>query len=169
MLAAYQQLYARPMPVDVWNIHNYVLREERGSWGAEIPPGLPDSQGMLYEVDDSGNLDAWKSHIWTFRRWMRDRGYRDRPLIVSEFGIPMPSDYGFGPNRVRSFLYATLDFLLSASDSTLGYPPDGNRLVQRWCWFSLADTGYPTGNLFDSQSRQMTSLGKAWQEYSSSR
>jgi hypothetical protein len=169
VLAAYQQLYARPMPVDVWNIHNYVLREERGSWGAEIPPGLPDSRGMLYEVDDSGNLETWKSHIWAFRRWMRDRGYRDRPLIVSEFGIPMPSDYGFGPDRVRSFLYATLDFLLSASDPTLGYPPDGNRLVQRWCWFSLADTDYPTGNLFDPQSLQMTSLGKAWQEYSSAR
>jgi hypothetical protein len=165
VLAAYQQLYGAPMPVDVWHIHNYVLREERGSWGAEIPPGLPDQHGMLYEVDDSGNLEAWKSHIRAFRLWMRDRGYRDKPLIVSEFGIPMPPDYGFEPQRVRGFLLEAFDFLFSASDPASGYPPDANRLVQRWCWFSVADADYVTGNLFDPQTREMTFLGQAWQEY----
>jgi hypothetical protein len=165
VLTAYQQLYDAPMPVDVWQIHNYVLREERGSWGAEIPPGLSDRQGILYEVDDSGNLDAWETHIREFRRWMQERGYRDKPLIVSEFGIPMPPDYGFGPERVRGFLLETFDFLLSASDPTSGYPPDANRLVQRWCWFSVADADYVTGNLFDPQTREMTPLGQAWQGY----
>jgi hypothetical protein len=165
VLAAYQQLYGAPMPVDVWQIHNYVLREERGSWGAEIPPGLPDNQGMLYEVDDSGNLEVWKAHIWAFRRWMQDRGYRDKPLVVSEYGIPMPPDYGFEPDRVRGFMRDTLDFFLSATDPALGYPPDANRLVQRWCWFSVADLVYPTGNLFDPQTRQITPLGQAWREY----
>jgi hypothetical protein len=86
-------------------------------------------------------------------------------LIVSEYGIPMPVDYGFGPERVRRFLYGTFDFFLSASDPELGYSPDGNRLVQRWCWYSLADTEYPTGNLFDPQTFQMTPLGQAWREY----
>lgn len=167
VLTAYQQLYGAPMPVDVWQIHNYVLREERGSWGAEIPPGLSDRQGMLYEVDDSGNLEAWKAHIREFRRWMQERGYRDRPLIVSEYGIPMPPDYGFGPERVRSFLLETFDFLVSASDPASGYPPDANRLVQRWCWFSVADPIYPTGNLFDPKTREMTPLGQAWREYMS--
>jgi hypothetical protein len=68
VLAAYQQLYGAPMPVDVWHIHNYALREERSEWGAEIPLGLPDHEGMLYEVDDSGNLEAWKSHLLAFHR-----------------------------------------------------------------------------------------------------
>jgi hypothetical protein len=45
-LSAYQQLYGAPMPVDVWNVHNFILREERGAWGAEIPPGLPDDRGV---------------------------------------------------------------------------------------------------------------------------
>ena len=63
VLAAYQQLYGVSLPADTWHIHKYVLREERGSWGAEIPPGLPDNQGALYEADDSGNVEEWKSHI----------------------------------------------------------------------------------------------------------
>jgi len=60
VLAAYQQLYSAPMPVDVWNVHNFILREERGSWGAEIPPGLPDAFGMLSAVDDNDNLETFK-------------------------------------------------------------------------------------------------------------
>jgi hypothetical protein len=88
-----------------------------------------------------------------------------KPLIVSEFGIPMPPDYGFDPERVRGFLLEAFDFLLSASDTASGYPPDANRLVQRWCWFSVADADYVTGNLFDPQTREMTFLGQAWQEY----
>jgi hypothetical protein len=165
VLATYQQLYGAPMPVDVWNVHNFVLREERGSWGAEIPPGLPDERGVLLNIDDNDNLDIFKSQIWAFRRWMRDRGQRNKPLIVSEYGIPMPPDYGFGPERVRRFLLGTFDFFLSARDPDLGYPPDENRLVQRWCWYSLADVAYPAGNLFDPQTKQMTTLGQAWQEY----
>jgi len=86
-------------------------------------------------------------------------------LIVSEYGIVMPPDYGFGPERVIRFLHGTFDFFLSASDPELGYPPDGNRLVQRWCWYSLADTGYPAGNLLDPQTGQMTEVGQAWREY----
>ncbi len=167
VLAAYQKLYGTPMPVDVWNIHNFIAREEQGSWGAEIPPGLSDAgaQGVLRQVDDSDNLDIFKSQIWAFRQWMRDRGQQNKPLIVSEYGVLMPADYGFGSERVRRFLYGTFDFFLSASDPALGYPADGNRLVQRWCWYSLADTGYPTGNLLDPQTFQMTPLGNAWREY----
>jgi hypothetical protein len=165
VLAAYQQLYGEPMPVDVWNVHNFILREERGSWGAEIPPGLPDNQGVLREVDDHDNLDIFKAQIWAFRRWMRDRGQQNKPLIVSEYGILMPPDYGFGPERVSRFLYGTFDFFFSTSDPSLGYPSDGNRLVQRWCWYSLSDTEFPSGNLFDPQTSQMTLVGRAWLDY----
>ena len=164
-LVAYQELYGAPMPVDVWNVHNFVVREERGSWGAEIPPGLPDTRGILRQVEDNDNLEIFKAQIWAFRRWMRDRGQRDKPLIVSEYGILMPPDYGFDPPRVIRFMRGTFDFFLSASDPELGYPPDGNRLVQRWCWYSLADTEFPAGNLFDPQTLEWTAVGKAWQEY----
>ncbi|MBI5033471.1 MAG: hypothetical protein HZB51_23360 [Chloroflexi bacterium] len=167
VLESYRQQFHAEMPIDVWNIHNFILREERGSWGVDIPPGITDNQGLLYEVDDSGNLEAFKKQIVDFRRWMAERGYRHYPLIVSEYGIPMPEDYGFPQERVTDFLYNTFKFFLTAQDSFLGYPADDNRLVQRWCWYSLDDTNYATGRLFDLATRQITATGTAWADYAS--
>jgi hypothetical protein len=96
---------------------------------------------------------------------MQERGYRDKPLIVSKFGIPMPPDYGYEFDRVCGFMYAALEFRCSAADPTLGYPPDVSRLVQRWCWYTIVDTEFVTRNLFDPQTRQMTRLGQAWRDY----
>lgn len=160
VLAEYRQQFNAPMPIDVWNIHNFILREERNSWGVEIPPGMNDTQGILYEVDDSGNLDAFRQQIVDFRKWMAARGYQNHALIVSEYGIPMPEDYGFPPERVINFLTGTFDFFFTATDPALGYPSDDYKLVQRWCWFSLDDTNYPTGRLFDPQTGKMTDIGK---------
>lgn len=165
VLEAYRAQFGAEMPVDVWNVHNFLLREERGSWGVDIPPGLPDRRGVLYEVDDSGNLEAFRRQIWDFRRWMATRGFRGRPLIVSEYGIPMPEDYGFPPERVVAFLRATFEFFLTAADPALGDPTDGGRLVQRWCWYSLDDITYPTGNLFDPQTGALTAVGEGWVKY----
>jgi hypothetical protein len=162
VLAAYREQFGAAMPVDVWNVHNFILREERGSWGVDIPPGLPDDRGILYEIDDSGNLEAFRRQIWDFRRWMAAQGYGGWPLIVSEYGIPMPEDYGFPPERVVAFLRGTFDFFLTAADPALGDPADGYRLVQRWCWYSLDDTTYPTGRLFDPQTGAMTAVGEGW-------
>lgn len=162
VLAVYQEQYGQAMPIDVWNVHNFILREERGSWGVDIPPGLPDDRGMLYDVDDNDDMEIFRRQIVDFRRWMAEHGYQDRPLIVSEYGIPMPADYGFPPQRVNAFIENTFTFFRTAADPALGYPADGYRLVQRWCWFSLADTTYPTGNLYDPQSHSLTAVGEDW-------
>lgn len=165
VLTAYREQFGMAMPVDVWNVHNFILREERGSWGVDIPPGIADDRGLLYEISDNADLAAFKAQIVAFRRWMAERGFQNYPLIVSEYGIPMPEDYGFPPEVVATFLTATFDFFLTATDPTLGYPADAHRLVQRWCWYSLADTLYPTGNLFDPQTGAITPLGRAWVAY----
>jgi hypothetical protein len=167
ILEAYRQQFGTEMPVDVWNIHNFILQEKRGSWGVDIPPGLSDDEGMLYEVDDSGNLDIFRQQIVDLRRWMAQRGYQDTPLIVSEYGILMPEDYGFPPERVAIFMTSTFDFFLTATDPALGYPEENYRLVQLWCWYSLDDSAdhYPTGNLFDPQTGNMTTVGEAWAVY----
>lgn len=166
-LRAYRQQFGVEMPIDVWNVHNFILREERGSWGVDIPPGLQDDQGMLYEIDDSGNLDTFRQQIVDFRHWMTQRGYQDTPLIVSEYGILMPADYGFPPERVAAFMTSTFDFFLTAADPALGYPADDYRLVQSWCWYSLDDPAdhYPTGNLFNPQTEAITAVGEAWVRY----
>jgi hypothetical protein len=168
ILASYRQQFGGEMPVDAWNVHNFILREERGSWGVDIPPGMSASQGALYEIEDSGNLDLFRQQIVAFRRWMADRGYQNRPLIVSEYGIPMPEDYGFPPDRVVRFLTGTFDYFLSAADPALGYPADSYRLVQLWCWYSLADANY-NGYLFDPATGDMTAVGHGWAAYVSGR
>lgn len=167
VLGVYHEQYGAEMPVDAWNVHNFILQELRGSWGVDIPPGIANDQGMLYEVNDSDNLEIFRQQIVNFRRWMAQHGYQDRPLIVSEYGVLMPEDFGFPPERVAAFLAGTFDFLLTAADPTLGYPADGYRLVQLWFWYSLDDSAdhYPTGNLFDPETRAMTAIGEAWSGY----
>jgi hypothetical protein len=165
VLEAYETSYGSPMPIDVWNIHAFILREERGSWGVEIPPGIGGNQGTLYEVEDHDDVEIFKTHIINFRRWLADHGQRNKPLIISEYGILMPKDYGFGPARVEDFLVATYDFMLNAADEELGYPADGNRLVQRWAWYSLNDDRYPTGNLIDFATGNLTRIGQAHRRY----
>lgn len=167
-MAAYANAYGQPMPVDVWNIHLAILREERGTWGVDIPPGMPDDTGILYEIEDNGDIEILKSQVMAFRRWMADQGLRDRPLIVTEFSILMPPEYGFPLERVRAFMIAAFEFLMTATDGDVGYPPDGNRLVQRWAWYSVADSAYSTGNLFDPDTGQITALGETFAAYAAS-
>jgi len=168
ILAAYSRIYSEPMPVDVWNIHLAVLREERGTWGVDIPPGMPDDEGTLYQIEDNDDIEILKEQVVAFRRWMAERGLRDKPLIVTEFSVLMPPEYGFPVERVESFMVAAFDYLMTATDEDTGYPPDGNRLVQRWAWYSVADSVYATGNLFDPETRQITPLGEAFAAYAAS-
>jgi hypothetical protein len=153
------------MPVDVWNVHAFILREEKDSWGVDIPPGIGVEEGTLYEINDHDDLVIFRQQITAFRRWMKERGERDKPLIISEYGILMPAEYGFDRARVRDFMYASFDFFLTATDDSLGYGPDSNRLVQRWAWFSLGDRKYPTGNLYDPDTRLMTPVGFDFSNY----
>jgi hypothetical protein len=168
VLEAYQRQYGEPLPVDVWNIHNFILREERDSWGVDIPPGIEQNKGRLHEIADHDDLAIFAEQIVAFRRWMKERGQQDRPLIVTEYGILMPGDYGFPPWRVQNFMLETFAFFHSAVDPDLGCPKDGHRLVQRWCWYSLADERYPTGNLVQPDGAGLTSLGMAFARYAKS-
>ncbi len=170
VLDSYVARYGETMPVDIWTVHAFTLREEAGSWGVDIPPGLNATQGILYEIDDHDNLDHFQQNLIDFRIWMAERGYQDRPLAVTEFGILLPNDYGFPPQSVAAYLTATFDFLLTARHES-GYPADGNRLVQWWFWYSLEDDPdyYPTGDLYDSATGALTLLGQAYRDFYFSR
>ena len=165
VLVAYERRYGEPMPVDIWNVHGFLLREERDSWGVGIPPGFANERGVLYDIEDHDDLAAFQSQLLSFRQWMAKHGQRDRPLVVSEYGLLMPADYGFGEARVKAFLYATFDFLVEARDTEVGYPADDDRLVQWWAWYSLADAVYPTGNLADPTTKAILPLGLAFAQY----
>lgn len=173
VLAAYHMQYGQDMPVDLWHVHNAILNEERGGWGAEIPPGVNADKGEVRAIDDNDNMTMFKAQIRAFRQWMADRDYRNYPLILTEYGILMPDDYGFTAERVNSFMSATFDFLQNTKDATLGDPMDGNRLVQRWAWFSLDVHAWDgregfNGNLFDPDSKKVTTHGLNYASHTSS-
>lgn len=42
---AYRNMYGTDMPVDIWNIHPYVVNEMHQEWGSEIPTGIPNAVG----------------------------------------------------------------------------------------------------------------------------
>ena len=166
VLVAYETQIGTAMPVDIWTVHAFILREEAGSWGVDIPPGIDEQQGILYEIVDHDDLTIFKANIRAFRQWMKERGYGERPLAITEFGILMPFDYGFPPEAVAEFMRQSFDFLLTARDEEIGYAADDHRLVQWWFWYSLHDPDlYPTGNLYERETGELTLLGEAWREY----
>lgn len=138
VLDAYQSRYGTPMPVDAWNIHNQILQEKRGDWGCDIPPGISVDEGRLYSVTDNASATVFAQHVRDFRAWMVARGHRDKPLVISEYGVLMPSSYfPNGDQAIIDFMTSTLDWMLQTTDGSVGFLADSNRLVQRWAWFSL--------------------------------
>jgi hypothetical protein len=167
----YQQAYGEPMPVDVWNIHAFTLREVYNSWGASTPPGVPTSCAMDYRIYEAEDMDIFRDNLVAFRQWMKDRGQQDRPLIISEYGILWPDwladEHGvyYTPARVSHFMTQTFDLFLYESFPEVGQPEDDYRLVQAWAWYSLSDDQQYNGYLFHSGSKQISDMGEAYADY----
>lgn len=184
----YQSLYGTTMPVDIWNVHNFILREQVGAYGAEVPPGLPGNPTSgLYTDNDCTHFDlaVFDGQIRAFRQWMKDRNQQEKPLIITEYGFlyshqvnqPKCTLSFSNPALVYKFMIDTFDYFRTTKDCTLGYTADSCRLVQRWVWFNL-DHSYklPDGtyahthangysSLFDVNSLEMTEAGKLFSEY----
>jgi len=167
-LSAYQRNYGTPMPVDVWNVHGYILREATSGQGCGIPVGISATSGQTYYSGDSLSIDKFKAQIVAFRKWMAARGYRDKPLIVSEYGVLFPeSFFADGMTKIKQFMTGTMDWMNTATDTTIGYPADNNRLVQRWAWFAFNCPDRIVQNAFlcDPETYQVTEYGRTWGNY----
>ncbi len=184
MWESYAEQYSADMPVDVWNIHNFILREVHYAYGADIPPGFDDdTRAVVYESDWTHiDLALFDQQIRAFRGWMAERGQQEKPLIVSEYGIlyrhcatwrwtgtEFVCDQNFSDEQVVvDFMLGTFDYFLSARDCTLGYVADGCRLVQQWLWFSL---DHPTEGfnvhtrLYDGANGSLTPAGIAYRDW----
>ena len=171
---AYRQLYGTNMPVDVWNMHPYLVQEVAGAIGAEIPAGLTETVGMRYKLNDADNITLYIQQVQWFRQWMASHGEQNKPLYITEMGILLPNGTwgeldGSGTmtmteSRVQNFLLNTFNYMLTTKDPNLGYPLDDNRLIQRWYWYSLGDSNY-NGQLFDTNTGQLNVLGNTWATY----
>lgn len=154
-----------PMPIDIWTVHAFTLREEADSWGVDIPPGMSDELAIQYEIADHGNIAIFQQNLIDFREWMAEQGYADRPLAVTEYGILMPDEYGFPPELVADFMTQSFDFFLNTAGEH-GYAPDGGRLVQWWFWYSIYNEQAPeVGNLYDRAAGGLTWLGDIFADY----
>jgi hypothetical protein len=169
ILDSCQVQYDEMIPVDVWNVHGFILRERADDYGCQVPRGATVKQGLLYEIDDRHNMTIFKEQIVRFRQRMKDHGERNKPLILSEYGILFPIRLGFNEPRVQEFILAAFDYARTATSSSLGYPADGDRLVQAWAWYSLDyeySEGYESYNqLFDPDTEKITRLGRAYGDY----
>lgn len=173
---AYQNLYGEPMPVDVWNVHNFILREVRGGYGADFPPGVTGTlnDGQYWQQNDRDthmNLTIFDQQIRAMRQWLKERGQQDKPLIITEYGVLYQHDGMGNPALVESFMQGSFDYFLHTTDCGLGYRLDACRLVQRWLWFSMETQTNglnPYGGLYATESLTMTNRGKLFRDYAES-
>jgi hypothetical protein len=188
-LAAYQQSYGENPPADIWSTHSYILREIDHSdpqaqphgpyevWGAYIPKGITVTRGILYNYSDMFSLTIFQQRLIDMRSWMRDRGYGDKPLYVTEYGTLFPYPPYITPppsvdengvalteSRTQAFMTASFKVMQTLTSTLVGYAVDANRLVQRWLWYSVSDPGYG-GPLFDPYSHALRPLGAVFYSY----
>ncbi len=151
VLTEYSRLYGLPMPVDIWNIHVYVLQEVKGSYGADIPTGFRKTSGVGYTILDNKDFSKAWAQIVSFRIWMKNHRQQEKPLIISEYGVSYPAwvdnqcpdypdttDCPLSPEQVRDdFMFPSFDAFLNQTDANIGYlirwksPGSTLELVQR--------------------------------------
>ena len=189
----YRQLYGVDMPVDVWNVHNFINAEfchyEKGElvcYGGAVPPDSTTLEGAYYGQDWLHiNRVVFDKQIRNMRQWMKGHGQQEKPLIVTEYGVlyqsvpcPKPGPNGTclhgdwvdlsNPKVIHDFMLWSFDYFADTADCNLGYTADGCRLVQRWAWFSLEDVGWNFNQhtaLFTLNNQQMTEAGRLFSQY----
>lgn len=169
----YQAIYSTTMPVDVWNVHNFIIQEKAHSWGADIPTGITATVGEYVDAPATHiDMAIFDQQIRAFRQWMKARGQQHKPLIVSEYGVlfhngllGLPDDE---PEHIYTFMVDTFDYFYNTKDCAIGLRSDQCRLVQMWNWYSLDDvweTFNPYARLYDPTTRQLTVTGERFQTY----
>ena len=105
------------------------------------------------------------------RQWMKDRGQQNKPLWITEYGSLFPPEttsnlVTVSQQNTADFMVATFNFMLNTRDANIGMPADGNRLVQRWFWYSLNEelTTYG-GSLYDPRTGALTTVGQRFKDY----
>jgi len=184
VLNSYQGQYGETMPIDVWNVHNLLLSECPGPCresdpnpcppelrcsGGYVPRELWCEVGWRFTPLGQASFEHFRQLIVEFRTWMKERGFQDKALIITEMGVlaqtPENSCTGCFPiETINQFMYDTFDYMLNTTDAEIGYPADGYRLVQRWTWYALNPTGNFNGYLFNNED-EITDFGLNFANY----
>lgn len=164
VLESYRTLFGAPMPIDVWTVHGYIMPENCSS-GAGYPVGIRDFTGArdCTYWSKHGDIEIFKTQLIEFRHWLKVQGYGDKPLVVSEFGILLPSAFGYDGNRVATYMVQAMDWMLTYGDCTIGLSTDDCRLVQQFAWFSV-NFDAANGELFTNEGAPSV-IGQRLQAY----
>jgi hypothetical protein len=101
---SYLEKYGTTMPVDVWNMHLYILAERHpdgGDIGAAIALGTDpnlaiwssDNNAALCANDDvychaeHDDMTIFAEQVVAMRQWMKAHGQQNKPLILSEYSL----------------------------------------------------------------------------------
>ena len=169
ILAHYRATYGVTLPTDLWNIHFYRLREVSCEWGVSNAPFIG---GVGWELEltsrDMLSVRGFRRNLSLFREWLRDRGYQNHPLIITEFGVLPRPELGFSNEEAAKFMAEITEMMRTTTDPAIGYPADGHRLVQMWAWFSTRYWNFG-GDLFEEDNNNLTVIGEQFVHETSSR
>ena len=196
----YRSMFGNYMPVDVWTMHIYVLPEllpdgktpngiANIALGTDVALGKRESGGNaslcsqagVYCYAEHDDIQIFAEHVVSMRKWMKDHGQQNKPLLLTEYSILYPyitfpngscdflrDEFGncFTPARVTKFMNATFDYLNTKADPQLGYPLDNNRLVQQWMWFAVNTKAEgQASNLAQDNLQTLTQMGQNFRDY----
>jgi hypothetical protein len=98
----YQARYGWSMPVDVWTMHIYIL-PETSDGDAHIALGTDPDLAMSHSFNcadpdtichaEHDDMNLFVEQVERMRRWMKENGYQDTPLLMTEYGINLPYHY----------------------------------------------------------------------------
>ncbi len=104
----YRRVYGTDMPVDIWNMHLYILPEALpdGSpngianiaLGTDLALAIRESGGDPNRCSDPGvycfaehdDMAVFAEQIVAMRTWMKQHGQQQKPLILSEYSLLYP-------------------------------------------------------------------------------
>lgn len=114
----YRTLYGQDMPVDIWNMHLYILEERNpmnpleygdGKIALGTDPALakltsygnpqfcpapgdsgPDPRPDVQCRSEHDSVRIFKEQVVGMRQWMKAHGQQNKPLIISEYGLLYP-------------------------------------------------------------------------------
>jgi hypothetical protein len=101
----YLARYGKPMPVDFWNMHLYILPEVKPdgtpndiatvALGTSPALGIKESGGdpakcslaNVYCMAEHDDPAVFSEQVVRMRQWMKDHGYQNYPLIITEYSL----------------------------------------------------------------------------------
>ncbi len=148
---------------------------KRSSGGDSQVCSAPD----VYCWAEHDSMAVFTEQVVTMRQWMKKHGQKEKPLLLSEYSILYPfeddgatcflqDEFGncFTPARVADFVTNTMRYLNDATDPTLGYSLDDNRLIQQSMWFAIYHTDEGrASNIVEDDLVTFTPIGKAFQDH----